>query len=105
MDDFFINVGEDAAITVFINGEVILGVLHTRVDEKTVQTEVYTEDDLTLKQGLEALAASVAAVEIHANKPDIDSLIKAAIERMRRESREEEGQPPSPADDLGDFPF
>lgn len=105
MDDFFLQIGQDAAITVFIDGEVICGVIHKRKDEFGVHTDVYVESNEALAVAADALAATLTSLDAYITKPAVDELIRAAIRRMEEQIAGEEGEPPSPADDLGDIPF
>ncbi|HET8669987.1 MAG TPA: hypothetical protein VFM05_04990 [Candidatus Saccharimonadales bacterium] len=105
MDTFWLAEGDECAVTVHVNGEVVLAVLHKRHDENSISTEVYTEDEFSLQQGYEALETTSQAVHFHLTKPEMGKLIKAAIARMNEEIARGEGQPPSPADDVGDIPF
>jgi hypothetical protein len=105
MDDFPVPVGHEAAVSVFIDEEVTLGVVFHRTGSHTVESHIYSEDAETLDRGARLLTAALEAVKFAIEKPAVRKEIDRVIKMLREEIAREEGEPPSPADDVLDIPF
>ena len=105
MDDFPVPVGHEAAVTVFLDEEVELGVVFKRTGSHTVESNIFSEDAETLERGSRLLTAALEAVKFAIEKPAVRKEIERVINMLREEIAREEGEPPSPADDVLDIPF
>lgn len=105
MSEFPVPIGHEAAITVFRDEEVLCGIVQKRTGSHTVECDIYTETDEAAAEALALLASAVESLQYRLHRPEIRAQIKHITEMMRKQIAEEEGEPPSPTDDVGDIPF
>lgn len=105
MTEFFIEVGDEMAISVFLNNESRGAIIMKRTDEHMLEVDVYCNDSEELIFLAEALRQATASVEGRIELIALRDGIKKRIQEMTDDDREgREDYPPSPAD-IEDIPF
>jgi len=106
MSDFFVEVGEEVAVSVFRNGQSAGAIIMKRTHKHMIETDVYCNDGQERAFLAEAMSQGLAALQFTFEKAKMQKELKARIRELRDADREgSEGEPPSPTDDLGDIPF
>lgn len=107
MPEYPVPIGHESAITVFIDEEVICGVIQKRTGSHTVECDIYSESDELVGQAIYLLSSAVESLKHRLYGGDIGDMIRDIQDRLRREMEDEaEGDPPTPSThDTGDIPF
>ena len=106
MSDFFIEVGDEVAVSVFLNRVSAGAIIMKRTDEHMVETDIYCSDAKEREFLTECISQAMASLQFTFERARLQRALNARIRELRDADQEgEEGEPPSPADDLGYIPF
>lgn len=104
MDEFPLKVGQELAISVFLDNESVGAVILKRTHKSMVECDVYCNNDEERVFLMRALDHGRQTLQATFVKDDLRKKIEQRIHEMIDEDREgRDGYPPSPADD--EIPF